>query len=104
MWVPNPVQPAENFADRWREAPGKEQEFWWWLQKARDDFGTLLVAKGLDETTDRLIENFGTPAADAAVRLGTDLRTAREGSALAMAAGTGTLTTGSGVPVRRHNF
>ena len=104
VWVPNPVQPAENFADRWREAPGKERAFQAWLQKASEDFGTLLVAKGLDETTERLVESFGTPAADAAVRLGADLRSTRESGALAMAAGTGTLTTGSGVAVRRHNF
>ena len=104
VWVPNPVQPAENFADRWREAPGRERAFRSWLQKAREDFGTLLAAKGLDQATDRLVESFGTPAADAAVRLGMDLRTTREGGTLAMAAGTGTLTTGSGVPVRRHNF
>lgn len=43
-WVANPVNPTENFADKWAENPAKEANFWKWLDKARSDFGLYLVA------------------------------------------------------------
>ena len=104
LWLPNPVQPAENFADRWRDAPHKERAFFVWLEKAREDFRVLPRTKGLDATTERLIDTFGTPAADASIQLGRSLTTARDQSRLAMATVTGALTTGSGIPVRKHTF
>lgn len=30
-WVPNPVQPLENFADRWRRKPGNDRNFFEWI-------------------------------------------------------------------------
>jgi hypothetical protein len=43
-WVANPVNPLENFADKWSEAPEKEKKFFAWLEKARRDFGLYLTA------------------------------------------------------------
>lgn len=43
-WVANPVNPMENFADKWLEAPEKEKNFFSWLEKARRDFGLYLTA------------------------------------------------------------
>ena len=34
-WVPNPVNPQENFADKWLESPQKELKFKNWLLKAK---------------------------------------------------------------------
>ena len=32
VWVVrNPVQPKENFADRWRSKPGSDERFFRWL-------------------------------------------------------------------------
>lgn len=37
--VPNPVDPAEDFADRWN--PNLENNFWSWLRQAQNDFAAL---------------------------------------------------------------
>lgn len=43
-WVPNPVNPDENFADKWakNEHPRRKEVFKEWLDKARRDFGGYL--------------------------------------------------------------
>jgi len=60
-WVSNPVNPNENFADKWAENPEKEAKFVEWLERAQRDFGTYLTGnfgrvpeelqKSLSETT-----------------------------------------------------
>lgn len=51
--VPNPVNPAEDFADKWATPAGRalqlEQNFHGWLARARVDFG--LVAQARDKGT-----------------------------------------------------
>jgi len=37
----NPTNPAENFADRWREHPQRRENFTAWLKRARMDFAHL---------------------------------------------------------------
>lgn len=37
----NPTDPAENFADRWRQHPKRRENFYTWLHKARADFAEL---------------------------------------------------------------
>ena len=37
-WIKNPSDPTENFADRWETHPEREQAFFTWLAKARQDF------------------------------------------------------------------
>jgi len=43
--VPNPVNPAEDFADRWNDPASSkhklEEKFWNWLRDAQTDFGTV---------------------------------------------------------------
>ena len=43
--VPNPVNPAEDFADKWGDAKymhlGLEENFWRWLEKAKADFQAI---------------------------------------------------------------
>jgi hypothetical protein len=46
-YVPNPVNPAENFADRWDDK--KAHAFFEWLGKLRRDFDLALQQKGLDK-------------------------------------------------------
>ncbi|WP_299360176.1 nucleotidyltransferase [uncultured Paracoccus sp.] len=43
-WVRNPVNPEENFADRWVGDPAREKAFYEWLDAARRDFGNFLTA------------------------------------------------------------
>ncbi|MBO6550272.1 MAG: nucleotidyltransferase [Rhizobiales bacterium] len=85
-WIRNPVNPEENFADKWQEMPEKERNFYSWLDNARRDFGTYIrVNRPTDIPTgmanrlgakvmDRVKENFPiskseTPAVAAAPAL-----------------------------------
>lgn len=42
--VRNPVNPGENFADRWVGEPVRQEAFEQWLEAARRDFGEFLTA------------------------------------------------------------
>ena len=44
-WIPNPVNPVENFADKWAEDPKKQEKFYKWLEQARSDFALYLHGK-----------------------------------------------------------
>lgn len=55
-WVANPVNPMENFADKWLEAPQKEKNFFSWLEKARRDFGLYLTANVYSQVPTELQE------------------------------------------------
>lgn len=46
--VPNPVDPEEDFADKWLEDPRLEERFWQWLQIAQRDFGAILKGTAPD--------------------------------------------------------
>lgn len=51
--VPNPVNPDEDFADKWRENPEHEKNFWLWHQQARADVDAIIAggnAKGVLRT------------------------------------------------------
>jgi len=41
-WVPNPVNPTENFADKWQNHPQREVKFRQWLKQVRADLNTVL--------------------------------------------------------------
>ena len=66
VWIPNPVNPQENFADKWAETPEKHQNFFLWLEKAQNHFGSYLadsyeniplpLQESMSETTIKKIE------------------------------------------------
>ncbi|MGH1445215.1 MAG: cyclic GMP-AMP synthase DncV-like nucleotidyltransferase [Cognatishimia sp.] len=41
-WVQNPVNPEENFADKWPKHPEREEAFYTWLAAAQRDFGRFM--------------------------------------------------------------
>lgn len=47
--VANPVNPAEDFADKWNDRRYQhhklEDKFWWWLKQAQVDFRNILTAQ-----------------------------------------------------------
>jgi len=47
-WIGNPVNPAENFADKWPDAPNKQANFYKWLGKVKADLGHLIIQRGPD--------------------------------------------------------
>jgi len=58
-WVANPVNPSENFADKWVGEPEKSANFYKWLEHARRDFGLYLRASSFDEMPVELRKNLG---------------------------------------------
>jgi hypothetical protein len=44
--IPNPVDPAEDFADKWSRNPRLEENFWLWRAQAKADLDRLFVATG----------------------------------------------------------
>jgi len=65
--VRNPVNPLENFADKWREEPRKKQRFFEWLQAASRDLERL-SRTSLPEAVKALAPLVGERAGSEAVR------------------------------------
>jgi hypothetical protein len=107
-WVENPVQPKENFADRWRTKPGSDERFFSWAAQALADFASIGEERGLDRVLGKVAKSFGDwPAQRAGTRYGVKLKNARDLGRLGMSAGSGTLgalATKMTRPVRAHTF
>jgi len=67
-WVQNPVDPSENFADRWQDRVGREQDFCEWHKKIKSDLFTLLECEDIDRICELLIPMFGERVAVNAVK------------------------------------
>jgi hypothetical protein len=66
-WVPNPVDPMENFADRWQDRPGREEDFRNWLKKFQIDLKAVLECEDIDRIGELLVQMFGERVSVAAV-------------------------------------
>ncbi|CAG0975550.1 hypothetical protein BURK2_01550 [Burkholderiales bacterium] len=66
-WVPNPVNPGENFADKWAERPRKAELFFQWLDAVEREHRHLLSDSGFAKVGDHLGEAFGRRDAEAAM-------------------------------------
>ena len=53
-WVANPVDPDENFADKWNEYPERREAFFQWLKKVRADFSSAARKQTLDEAANEM--------------------------------------------------
>lgn len=58
LWVQNPVNAKENFADRWKTHPARAEEFFKWMESARQTFSSFTVNNtgAIEET---LFKSFG---------------------------------------------
>lgn len=63
-WVSNPVNPTENFADKWTEEPRKRENFYRWLDQAREDIAIYLRASTFDKMPALLREHLGAKLVD----------------------------------------
>ena len=105
LWVPNPAQPEENFADKWNTNPERKARFDAWAQALISDAEGWATSIGIDGASQALAKSLGASPVQAATR--------RVASSLAAVAGTGGLSvtsrgtvneTGSGSPIHRHDF
>lgn len=46
-WVENPVNPEENFADKWPTHQKRQENFLKWLKQIKEDINTILSCKGV---------------------------------------------------------
>jgi hypothetical protein len=61
--VPNPVNPAEDFADKWYDPVNQhlnlEQNFWQWLEQAQNDFQVIGKSRDADFIAEQIQTKFG---------------------------------------------
>lgn len=104
-WIANPVNKAENFADRWPDST-REQMFNEWIDKLRRDMDRLeaSVGKGLDAVKEVLGEMFGERVSNKTYeKYGKSLVENRKNGQMRVTA-TGTLGLAGAVKVAAHNF
>lgn len=61
-WVANPVEPEENFADKWNEKPERRAAFLAWLARVQQDVAAAVQTKNLEKAVQSLSPRFGTGA------------------------------------------
>jgi hypothetical protein len=67
VWIENPVDPLENFADKWADEPQKEKRFNEWLERARDDFDALASLRSPADIDEQTKEKLHTRTANKAL-------------------------------------
>jgi hypothetical protein len=70
--VPNPVNPSEDFADKWYDAAYRhldlEGSFWSWLKQAQIDFDIIRQSRDPEFISDQAVTKFGATLTAAAIR------------------------------------
>lgn len=105
--VRNPVNPSENFADKWKPENKKEENFYKWVNKLQADVDKLIdtIGKGQDKLYSLFEAMFGEKVSKASFKaVGLHTLDQRKAGTLTAAAGAATLGTGSGTTVAAHNF
>ena len=103
-WIANPVQPDENFADRWKGRPDRAKQFFDWMEVAQADFERFGREPGVDRLIESMARSFGEePARRAGQRFGARLNDKRTSGRLQVSAA-GLLGSSSGQRVPDHTF
>lgn len=103
--VENPVEPRENFADKWQKDPSLAASFFSWMEQIALDLREASEQRGLQRLTTRLAESFGeAPIQKSAKRLGHGYRDASAAGVMALSATTGRLSRSGSISVKRHGF
>jgi len=61
-WIANPVNPEENFADKWVEHPQRERNFYQWYEQVKQDVHKIIQQHGLQNISDTMKKSFGESA------------------------------------------
>ena len=67
-WIPNPVNPLENFADKWQEHPQREQNFRRWLRQVQQDLDKALKLNDIPGVVESLRPRLGERVVNEALR------------------------------------
>ncbi len=84
-WVENPVEPDENFADKWNESPEKRKAFLAWIERIRSDFVVASRSLSFSEAVDSLAPRLGPEVRDAARSLQVESKSAATQTAIQVA-------------------
>lgn len=57
--IPNPVNPLENFADKWPEHPQREENFYRWLRQVQMDFREIAAQPDIQRAAELLKPRLG---------------------------------------------
>lgn len=105
QWVINPVNPKENFADKWQAHPHRAENFRAWLRQVKSDLDIALRKRGIHEVSDSLQAAFGERTLKAAVaNFGDSYKQQRITGGLKMTAGSGMLGAVGTTRVKDHTF
>lgn len=103
-WIPNPVNPEENFADKWIIEKSKQENFYKWLQHIKSDVVKITAERGLHNIRDRMAESFGKEVTTKVFsNIGESAFSQRTSGAMKMAAETGLLGNTGRIIVPYHN-
>ena len=105
--IRNPVNPSENFADRWSPDNNKEEYFYRWVNKLQADIDKLanIAGSGLDQMQKIFELLFGESLSKTSFKsYGKLLLEQRKNGRLTASAGAATLGTSAGATVVSHNF
>jgi hypothetical protein len=103
-WVANPVNPLENFADKWYEKPIKEKIFREWLISFKDDLQSHNLNEGIHGISNSMSKSFGEKSVRSTIfSMGDQTHIAREEGNLKVS-GTGIVGAVVGLPVVKHLF
>lgn len=81
LWVPNPVNPLENFADKWIESPRKAEVFFSWLAAVEALHQHLLTQRGFGQMEEELSKAYGRKVAADAIQKRASRRNQRQAAA-----------------------
>lgn len=99
--IGNPVNPTENFADKWAESPELKTNFYEWLKQARQDFQQLGLVK-FHEFPSRLENQLGKKPVTAAIQRITE--TFKENRSSLKVGAAGVLGVSAGISAPAHTF
>lgn len=104
-WIGNPVNLAENFADKWPDAPQKQINFYHWLKELKADLEHIIEQKGYNVQLS-MANAFGKREVNKAFSNIADATLNQlESGSLKMAAGTGILGAAGRASIAPHtNF
>ena len=102
--VANPTNAAENFADKWRTHPEREEAFYEWNGKARQDLDALCAATGLADVRSKLVPFFGRKRSDLILSRMAERTNERRLTGLKVDTMTGLVGTTCGIVVPRTSF
>lgn len=104
-WVENPVNPEENFADKWKYEPQRKIRFFEWLGSVKQDLEDAISqqGRGMHKVAAVLSDSFGAiPVQFAASKIAEEARMNREKGMMKM--GVGGVLGATGKQVRGHGF